>query len=89
MAGGVPGFFFGLWEAKQRYGNPAVTWESLLRPSIDMAREGVEVGFSLANAMEVNSDNIKNDPGLRYRFQEFDLLKRLTHLSSDPHLAVY
>ncbi len=29
-----------------------------------MARNGVEVGFSLANALDSQSNNIKSDPGL-------------------------
>ncbi len=65
MAGGVPGEFVGYWEAKQRYGNPDVSWESLFQPAIDMCRNGVEVGWSLADALESSSNSIKNDPGLR------------------------
>ena len=42
-----------------------MSWASLLQPSIDMSRNGVEVGFSLASALESSSNAVKNDPGLR------------------------
>ena len=43
LASGVPGFVAGTWELKQRLGNPAVSWEQLIQPSIDMCFEGITV----------------------------------------------
>ena len=43
LAGGVPGQVAGFWEAKQAYGNPAVSWESLLQPTVAMCLQGIEV----------------------------------------------
>merc|ERR1712180_54646 len=43
LASGVPGFVAGTWELKQRLGNPAVTWEHLIQPSVDMCFEGITV----------------------------------------------
>ena len=57
---------WGLWEAKQRYGNPAVQWVSLIQPSIDLCRNGIEVLGGLAGALEDKTDYIKNDVGLRF-----------------------
>ena len=33
----------GTWELKQRLGNPAVSWEQLIQPSVDMCFEGITV----------------------------------------------
>ena len=62
---GVPGVIKALYEAKQRYGNPITEWSRLLQPSIDLARTGIEVGFSLASALLEKEVDIRNDPGLR------------------------
>ena len=43
LASGVPGFVAGTWELKQRLGNPAVSWEQLIQPSVDMCFEGITV----------------------------------------------
>ena len=55
----------GMWQAKQRYGNPDVSWSSLIQPSIDMARNGIELGFTMAKYLQESSEYIKEDPGLR------------------------
>ncbi len=60
-AAAIPGEILGYYEAKTRFGNPDVTWESLLQPTIDMCRDGVEVGYALADALNFASDIIKND----------------------------
>ena len=39
----MPGFVAGTWELKQRLGNPAVSWEQLIQPSVDMCFEGITV----------------------------------------------
>lgn len=54
----------GYWAAKEKFGNPDVTWASLIQPSIDMAREGVEVGSTLAGALASVADYVAADPGL-------------------------
>lgn len=46
------------------YGNPEVSWASLLQPTIDMCRNGIEVGSSLKNALDDKEPEIRNDPGL-------------------------
>ena len=43
FASGIPGFVAGTWELKQKLGNPAVSWESLIQPAIDMCFGGIIV----------------------------------------------
>ena len=61
----VPGQGSGYFEAKQRFGNPDVSWESLVQPAIDMARNGVTVSWSQAKALKDNKNYILADEGLR------------------------
>jgi gamma-glutamyltranspeptidase len=51
--------------AKERFGDPTVSWSRLLQPSIDMCTNGVTVAFSLAGALNSSKLSILNDPGLR------------------------
>ena len=44
----IPGEIKGYQKAKELFGNPLVTWESLIQPSIDLARKGIPVTFSKA-----------------------------------------
>ena len=39
-AGGVPGEIRGYWEAKQRLGNPSISWAELIQPAIDICEGG-------------------------------------------------
>ena len=39
-AGGVPGEVRGYWEAKQRLGNPSISWAELVQPAIDICEGG-------------------------------------------------
>ena len=52
LAVAVPGEIKGYYKAKELFGNPSVSWESLIRPSINLAREGIPVTFS--KGMHVN-----------------------------------
>lgn len=65
LAVGVPGEIKGYYSAKQRYGNPNITWASLLEPSIKMAEEGITVSWSLASSLASVSELVYSDPGLR------------------------
>ena len=49
MAAGVPGTVAGFYRAHQQYGS--LSWERLLQPAIDQARNGVEVSFDLASLL--------------------------------------
>jgi len=61
----VPGEVRGYFTAKSKYGNPNVTWASLIDPSIKMAENGIRVSWSLAEALVNEKSNIFKDPGLR------------------------
>ena len=64
-AAAIPAQIRGLWSAKQRFGSDQVSWSRLLQPSIDMARNGIEVGFSLRSALVDKEEQIRADPGLK------------------------
>jgi len=64
LASGVPGFVMGTWELKQRFGNPSITWESLLQPAIDLCFKGITVNFHAYHMMHQEKDRVKADPGL-------------------------
>jgi gamma-glutamyltranspeptidase/glutathione hydrolase/leukotriene-C4 hydrolase len=61
----IPGEVRGYYSAKLKYGNPNVTWSSLIQPSIKMAEEGIRVSWSLAEVLVEEKENIFQDPGLR------------------------
>jgi len=68
LASGVPGFVAGTWELKQRLGNPAVTWEQLIQPSVDMCFEGITVNNHAYHMMHQERERVMNDPGLSGTF---------------------
>ena len=58
LASGVPGFVAGTWELKQRLGNPAVTWEQLIQPSVDMCFEGITVNNHAYHMMHQEKERV-------------------------------
>ena len=68
LAVAVPGEIMGYARAKELFGNPAVSWESLIQPSIDLARNGIPVTFSHASNLEGSKSSILKDPGMREIF---------------------
>ena len=72
----------GTWELKQRLGNPAVSWEQLIQPSVDMCFEGITVNnhayhmmhqvFKLKrlthNRDDQERERVMKDPGLSGTF---------------------
>jgi len=61
----IPGEIKGYQKAKEMFGNPLVSWESLIQPSIELARKGIPVTFSKAKALMDQKAAILNDPGMR------------------------
>ena len=43
LAVAVPGEVAGYWEARRRHGNPAISWERIIRPTLQMCRDGIPV----------------------------------------------
>lgn len=64
----VPGQILGLYEAKERYGNPKVTWASLLQPAIDQSRYGIEVSRDCARNLEKHKQRVFENAGMREIF---------------------
>ena len=56
MAAGVPGTVAGFYLAHQEYGS--LPWERLLRPAIDLARNGIEVSFDLATLLSRRQERL-------------------------------
>ena len=65
LAAAIPGEVKGYAAAKERYGNPDISWQRLVQPSVDMCRSGVEVSESLAYALHQRRVALMYDPGLR------------------------
>ena len=68
LAIGTPGQIKGLWEAKQKFGNPQISWESLIQPSIEMCYTGIPVSWTNAVDLKTHQERIKSDPGMREIF---------------------
>lgn len=66
LAIGVPGQMRGLQVAYQLYGR--LPWSDLFAPIINQCYTGVEVGWSLAGALQSAKDQVLADPGLRQVF---------------------
>eukprot|EP00096_Caligus_rogercresseyi_P005675 TRINITY_DN21648_c0_g1_i1.p1 TRINITY_DN21648_c0_g1~~TRINITY_DN21648_c0_g1_i1.p1 ORF type:complete len:484 (+),score=97.30 TRINITY_DN21648_c0_g1_i1:63-1454(+) len=64
----VPGEINGYWEMKKSYGSPSVSWESLIEPSIDLARNGIKVSQHLAKTLEKVKDFVFMSQGLKELF---------------------
>ena len=64
LAIATPGQLKGLYEAKDRYGNPDVTWASLIQPTIDLCKYGIPVTKTVANDLLSKESHIRADPGL-------------------------
>ncbi len=63
----VPGEVVGYYEAKQRFGSDAISWSSLVEPTIKMCREGVPVTASLAKVLATQQEReFSGEEGLRY-----------------------
>ena len=64
----MPSQVKGLWEAKQKYGNPQVSWQSLIQPSINLCLEGIPVTFSMAKSLQSKKEQIFKDTGMKEIF---------------------
>jgi len=64
LASGIPGFVAGTWELKQRLGNPEISWESLIQPSVDLCFEGITVNNHAYHMMHQERARVMADPGL-------------------------
>lgn len=61
LASGVPGSVDGMYRAWERYGSLA--WSDLVRPSVELARAGFELGWQEAQALNRNKPRFEAYPG--------------------------
>ena len=61
----IPGEIYGYFEAKKKYGNPNISMLSLMQPTIDMCRNGIEVSWSALNSLKDQEELIRKDDGMR------------------------
>ena len=61
---GVPGQIKGLHEAWLRYGR--VPWADLIKPSIEMCRNGIVVNGMEERAIAAFEEDIRRSPSLKY-----------------------
>ncbi|XP_022101076.1 gamma-glutamyltranspeptidase 1-like isoform X2 [Acanthaster planci] len=86
MAIAIPGEVAGLYQAHKTYGG-ALSWASLVEPSIRLAKRGFSIGEALANAIAANEEAILADPGLREILMDGDGLKQRGEEVVLPKLA--
>lgn len=92
-ASGVPGTVMGFWKLHQKYGK--LTWEKLLKPSINLAENGFPLSDYVAYSMNSSKDYLKTHSqtkSIYYKesgfksgdlFVQKDLAKTLKRISSN------
>ena len=55
----------GYFEAKQRFGNPKISWLDIMAPTIEMCEQGLSVTRSLAHAIKSKEEKIREDPAMK------------------------
>ena len=61
---GLMGEVKAAWELWEIYGE--LPWRELFQPAIQLARDGVNVTWALADAIATEEEAIRSDPGLRF-----------------------
>ncbi|TRY75769.1 hypothetical protein TCAL_12699 [Tigriopus californicus] len=67
LAVAVPGELLGYEEAKKRFGNPDITWASLIEPSIQLCEQGVPLSETLSHYFKKDyvQDYLRSNEALR------------------------
>lgn len=99
---GVPGQVYGIWKAHQKFGK--LPWKDLFTPTINLAKNGFKVPYSLAQTLKKKNATIFEIPDLKRTYvnpntgacyKEGEILKRpllaqtLTEIANDGYLAFY
>ncbi len=61
----VPGELMGYMEAKQRFGNPEISWLDIMAPTIEMCEQGLPVTRSIAHAIKSKEEKVRKDPAMK------------------------
>ena len=61
----VPGELFGYLEAKNRFGNPEISWQDIVGPTLRMCETGIPVTGSVAKALRKKEAEVRSDPGMK------------------------
>ena len=64
----MSGELMGYWEAKEKLGNPEISWSDLVQPTIKLCKNGVPISSALASAIQRSEKLIRKDPGLKEIF---------------------
>ena len=64
----MSGELMGYWEAKEKLGNPEISWSDLVQPTIELCKNGVPISSALASAIQRSEKLIRKDPGLKEIF---------------------
>ena len=67
MAIALPGEVKGLFEVWKQHGR--LEWRDLVTPSIQISRDGFNMGFALAKQAKEKEKFIRNSQGLRFAFK--------------------
>ncbi len=65
-ASGVPGTVAGLYHAHEKYGT--MKWRDLVRPAMEMARDGIVVGYDLSGSLKRRAARMTRNPATRETF---------------------
>ncbi|MFH4975574.1 hypothetical protein AB6A40_002283 [Gnathostoma spinigerum] len=85
LAIGVPGELSGYWLAFKKYGSHKVSWYELVKPSVDLCRNGIPVTPYLAHTMKVKEYHFVQFPSMREwinpvtgtTYQTGDIMRRI------------
>lgn len=62
----IPGEIKGIWELHQKYGS--LPWADLIKPNIELCREGILVTKYLADTFKSYEQRLMNEPSLKEIF---------------------
>ena len=62
----IPGEIKGMWELHQKYGS--LPWADLIKPNIELCKEGILVTNNLARTFRSNAVRLMNEPSLKEIF---------------------
>jgi len=65
---GIPGTVAGLYKAWSDYGSGKVSWSTLILPAIDLAKNGFEVNYDLAQALAQKKDRLSANQASKQAF---------------------